>query len=295
MKGTVKKHPIITALFLMSVALLVFTVYIFRSTSKSVSAMPLSLGEKVAIIEINGILLDSKNIIDDIKSAGKNDSVKAVIIRVNSPGGGVAPSQEVYTEIRKLRDKKKVVASLSSVAASGGYYVACAAEKIVANPGTLTGSIGVIMDFSNMEGLLEKLGLKGYVIKSGKFKDIGSPVREMTDEERDLLQKVIDNVHSQFVAAVAEGRGMKREDVAKIADGRILSGEQALGFGLVDSLGNLQDSIRLAAEMAGIKGEPKVFYQERKKGLMEYLLGSSTLKYLKELSLPQLMYRTAYL
>ncbi len=295
MRETAKKHPVITALLLLAIALFLFTIYIFKSTTRNVTGVALSIGERIAVIEINGVILDSKEIIDRIDAVRRNDSVKAVSIRVDSPGGGVAPAQEIYSEIRKLRKKKKVVASLASIAASGGYYVASAAEKIVANPGTLTGSIGVIMDFSNIEGLLEKIGLKGYVIKSGRFKDIGSPLREMTDDEKRLLQEVIDNVHSQFVDAVAEGRKMDRDEVAAIADGRILSGEQALMLGLVDSLGNLQDAVKIAAEMAGIRGEPKVFYQGKRKGLLDYLLGGEVATLLQNLSVPQLMYRIAYL
>lgn len=285
-----KKYPLITFLFFFLILLFAFVIYLFKSVSTE-GAVSLALGEKIAVIEIEGAIIESKDVVDQLKRAGENSSVKGVIIRINSPGGGVAPSQEIYSQVMKLRKEKKVVASLSSIAASGGYYIASAADKIVSNAGTLTGSIGVIMNFSNVEGLFEKIGFKSYVVKSGKFKDIGSPVREMSPEEKKLLNEVIQNVHKQFVSAIVEGRGMNEADVANVADGRIFSGEQALKLGLVDQLGTLQDSIQVAAKMAGIEGEPKVEYYEKKKGLIEYILGSaSTGRIYEQLMLPQLMY-----
>ncbi|HSL91768.1 MAG TPA: signal peptide peptidase SppA [Candidatus Limnocylindrales bacterium] len=222
-------------------------------------------GDKVAVLPVTGLIADSENTIDQLKKFAKDDSVKAIVIRINSPGGGVGPSQEIYEEVKKLKEKKVVVASMGALAASGGYYIACAAQKIYANPGTITGSIGVIMQFVNVKDLVEKIGLKGMVVKSGAFKDIGSPMREMKTEERELLQGVIDNVHSQFIAAVAEGRKMDRENVMKIADGRIFSGEQAKALGLVDSLGNLEDAVADAGKMAKIEGEPRVVTPPKKK------------------------------
>jgi len=222
-------------------------------------------GDKVAVLPVTGLIADSESTIDHLKKFAKDDSVKAIVLRINSPGGGVGPSQEIYEEVKKLKGKKVVVASMGALAASGGYYIACAAQKIYANPGTITGSIGVIMQFVNVKDLIEKIGLKGMVVKSGAFKDIGSPMREMKTEERELLQGVIDNVHSQFIAAVAEGRKMERESVAKIADGRIFSGEQAKSLGLVDALGNLEDAVADAGKMAKIEGEPRVVTPPKKK------------------------------
>jgi protease-4 len=222
-------------------------------------------GDKVAVLPVTGLIADSESTIDQLKKFAKDDSVKAIVLRINSPGGGVGPSQEIYEEVKKLKGKKVVVASMGALAASGGYYIACAAQKIYANPGTITGSIGVIMQFVNVKDLIEKIGLKGMVVKSGPFKDIGSPMREMKTEERELLQGVIDNVHSQFIAAVAEGRRMERESVAKIADGRIFSGEQAKSLGLVDALGNLEDAVADAGKMAKIEGEPRVVTPPKKK------------------------------
>ncbi|NJD62593.1 MAG: signal peptide peptidase SppA [Deltaproteobacteria bacterium] len=225
----------------------------------------LQTGEKVAVLPVTGLIADSEATIEQLKKFAKDDSIKAIVIRINSPGGGVGPSQEIYEEVKKLKGKKIVLASMGALAASGGYYIACGTQKIYANPGTITGSIGVIMNFVNVKELIEKIGLKGMVVKSGAFKDIGSPVREMKPEERELLQGVIDNVHSQFIAAVADGRKMDRESVAKIADGRIFSGEQAKALGLVDALGNLEDAVADAGKLAKISGEPRVVTPSKKK------------------------------
>lgn len=227
--------------------------------------MSFGSGDKVAVLPITGLIADSEGTIEQLKKYSRDDSVKAIILRINSPGGGVGPSQEIYSEVRKLKGKKVVVASMGALAASGGYYIACAADKIFANPGTITGSIGVIMQFVSVKDLIEKIGLKGMVVKSGAFKDIGSPVREMKPEEQKLLQEVVENVHLQFVGAVAEGRKMDRKKVMKIADGRIFSGEQAKALGLVDALGNLEDAVEEAGKMAKIEGEPRVVTPPRKK------------------------------
>lgn len=235
----------------------------------------IGFGDKVAVVDIEGVITDSIEINEQIAALAKRDDVKVVVLRINSPGGGVAPSQEIYREVSKLRDIKKVVVSMGAVAASGGYYIAAAADWIVANPGTITGSIGVIMEFVNIEGLFDKLGLKGNVIKSGKFKDVGSPLRDMEKEEREMLQGLIDDVHRQFVEAVAAGRSMELSEISKIADGRIILGEKALEIGLVDSLGNLSDAIDLAAELVGIEGEPTVIYPSRKSGVFDNLLGKT--------------------
>lgn len=220
---------------------------------------------KVGLVRITGLIAESESVIEQIRKFAKDDSVKAIVLRVNSPGGGVGPSQEIYEEVRKLRGKKVVVTSMGALAASGGYYIACASEKIYANPGTITGSIGVIMNFVNVRDLVEKIGIRGMVVKSGEYKDIGSPVREMKPGERRLLQGVIDNVHGQFVNAVAEGRSLERKQVLTIADGRIFSGEQARELGLVDALGNLQDAVEEAGRMAKIDGEPKLIMPPKKR------------------------------
>lgn len=216
----------------------------------------ISLGEKVALIRVEGPIFDSKETIEEIKDYVKDSSIKAIVMRIDSPGGAVAPSQEIYEEVRKGVSKKKIVVSMGSVAASGGYYIASPASRIIANPGTLTGSIGVIMEIPNFRGLMDKLGVTTEVVKSGKHKDLASAFRSLGREERKILQDVLDNVHGQFITAVAEGRKMLREDVIKIADGRVFTGEQAMKIGLIDELGNLEDAIMVAAKLSGIKGEP---------------------------------------
>jgi protease-4 len=225
-------------------------------------------GSKVALITVEGVILDSKEVIEQLEKYRTNPSVKAIVLRINSPGGGVAPSQEIYEEILKTRqaDKKPVVASFGSVAASGGYYVASATDLIVANPGSITGSIGVLLQIPNFSGLLQKIGVKSVVVKSGQHKDLASPTREMTDAERQILQGMLDDVHNQFIDVVAKGRQIDRKKVEAIADGRIFSGREAQSLGLVDHLGNLQDAIDRAGTLAGIRGKPTVI-QERKRGL----------------------------
>jgi len=234
-----------------------------------------AFGDKIAIVEVRGVITQSSGIIEEIQQYVDDEGVKAIILRIDSPGGGVGPSQEIHREILKIRSKKKVVTSMGSVAASGGYYVACASDLIVANPGTITGSIGVVMEFTNIEELFKKIGIKGVVVKSGEHKDIGSPFREMTPEERKILQGVIDNVHQQFVKAVADGRKLDHSKVAQIADGRILTGEQAKELGLVDQIGNLQDAIDTTAKMVGIEGKPNILYPKRRISLWDLLIRES--------------------
>jgi protease-4 len=225
-----------------------------------------SLGGRVGLVEIDGAIDESGPIVDQIDRMQRDSSVRAVVLRLDSPGGGVAASQEIYEAVRKLHeDGKPVVASMGGVAASGAYYVACAADSIVANPGTLTGSIGVIMSFPNTEELFRKVGLKFEVIKTGKFKDVGSMWRPMTDDERKLLQDVLANVYDQFIDAVSEGRSLNREDILPYADGRIFTGDQALDYGFVDRLGDLDDAVRMAGKMAGIEGRPTVVRKERRR------------------------------
>jgi len=233
-----------------------------------------AFGDKIAIVEVKGVIAQSSGVIEELQQYLADDGVKAIILRVDSPGGGVGPAQEIYREIMRIRStsKKKVVTSMGSVAASGGYYIACASDRIIANPGTITGSIGVIMQFSNLEELLKKIGVKGVVLKSGEHKDIGSPFREMTPEEKKIMQEVLDNVHQQFIQAVADGRKLERSKVAEIADGRIFTGEQAKNLGLVDQLGNLQDTIDVTAKMVGIEGKPNVIYPKRKVSIWDLLM-----------------------
>jgi protease-4 len=254
-----------------------------------------AFGDRIAVVEIKGVIADSTSIIEEIHQYLEDTGVKAIVLRIDSPGGGVGPSQEIYQEVKRARKKKKVIASMGSVAASGGYYVACASDLIVANPGTITGSIGVVMEFTNLEELLKKIGIRGVVLKAGEHKDIGSPLREMTPQDKKIMQEVIDNVHQQFIQAVAESRKMERDKVMGVADGRIFTGEQAQKLGLVDRMGNLQDAIEIAAQMGGIVGKPSVIYPRRKFSLWDLLLqdlAAALLKTLQEKGF-ELSYRLA--
>ena len=230
-------------------------------------------GERVAIVRIEGVIVDSREAIEELRKYRENPGIKAIVLRIDSPGGGVVPSQEIYAEVLKARaeGRVKVVASMGNLAASGGYYIAAATDRIVANPGTLTGSIGVIMELANVQGLLEKVGVQSLVIKSGKHKDLASPFRTMSAEDRALLQAVLDDVHDQFIQAVATGRALKVEQVRDLADGRVFTGRQARTVKLVDELGDLQDAIKLAGKMGGIAGEPRVVETHKRFSLRDLL------------------------
>jgi protease IV len=271
-EGTMKRRRILTGLLAIVVLLALFFSALFLIVRLSGKPGHLPFGDKIAIVEIRGVITQSSGIIEEIHQHLADESVKAIILRVDSPGGGVGPSQEIHREIVKAKQKKKIVTSMGAVAASGGYYVACAFHLIVANPGTITGSIGVLMQFSNFEELLKKIGIKGVVLKSGEHKDIGSPLREMTPEEKKIMQETLDNVHQQFIQAVAEGRQLDRAKVVPIADGRIMTGEQAKQLGLVDKMGNLQDAIDEATKLVGIEGKPQVIYPRKKLSLWELLM-----------------------
>jgi protease IV len=234
-------------------------------------------GAKVAVVEVEGLIgagadrgLDTDGVIRTLGEYRDDPAIRAVVLRINSPGGVVAPTQEIFTAVRRLREAKKpVVASLGSVAASGGYYVAVAADRIYASPGTLTGSIGVVMQLANVEGLLKKVGVEYVVVKAGAYKDVGNFARPMTPEERRILQALLDDVYDQFIAAVADGRGLETKDVRGFAEGRIYSGRQAQGLKMVDDLGGLEDAIEAAAKMAGLPPKPKVVYPRRRFSLRD--------------------------
>lgn len=232
---------------------------------------------QIAVVEVEGMITRSEDIVRQLRKYQRAPHVKGIILRVNSPGGAVGPSQEIYSAILKIKEdgKKKIFASLGTVAASGGYYIASATDTIFANPGTLTGSIGVIMAFSNIQDLIAKIGVKPEVIKSGAFKDAGSPVRPMSSEERQLLQNLVDDVHLQFVEDVARGRNLAEEEVKKLADGRVFTGRQAQELKMIDRLGGLQDAIDLLAEQANIEGPPQIVQEEEKVPFMDWLLQST--------------------
>jgi len=235
-------------------------------------------GNQIAVLDLEGIILDSKDFVEQLNDYGKSGGVRAVVLRINSPGGGVAASQEIYEAVRKFRaeTRKKVVVSMSSVAASGGYYVACGADRVFANPGSITGSIGVIAEWYNYGDLLRWAKLQEIVFKSGEFKDSGSGARPLTDAEKVYFQSLIDNMYGQFVAAVATNRKLAVDTVRKLADGRVYTGQEAKNNGLVDELGTLQDAVAAAAKLAGIVGEPGIIKPvKRRITFLDLLLGDA--------------------
>ena len=247
---------------------------------------------RVGIVDIIGVIQSSQKIIKQIKSFRDDKHLRGIILRIDSPGGAVGPSQEIYDEVLKTRKSGKIIyASMGTLAASGGYYIASAADQIFANPGTLTGSIGVIMAFSNAQGLLEKIGLKPEIIKAGKYKDIGSPTRSMNQIEKTLLQDVVTDVHQQFIEAIANGRDISITEITKIADGRIFTGRQAYSLNLVDQLGGLQATIAQLATKAGIIGAPYVIREKPNTGLLDWVLKTETSpSIVGHLSSPSLQY-----
>ncbi len=233
-------------------------------------------GPKVGVVEINAPIMDSKKWLKDLDYFQREPHISAIVVRLNTPGGGVAASQEVYEKVKKIADenKKPVIASMGGVAASGGYYIALGADTIMANPGTATGSIGVIMSYPVVEELLEKLGVDYETVKSAELKDSGSPFRGMKSNEREYFQSLIDDLHSQFVEAVAEGRNISRQQAETYANGKVYSGRQARENGLVDLLGTLEDAVELAAKMAGVQEGPEIVYPpEEEKGLLTLIFG----------------------
>lgn len=247
-------------------------------TNESSSGFSLSDGRRIASLELEGVISDSRSFLDDLKEYGNRSGVGAVVIRINSPGGGVAASQEIYEGVKKFRrdSGKKVIVSMASVAASGGYYVACAGDRIYANPGSITGSIGVIAEWYNYGELLKWAKTQDVVIKSGVFKDAGSSTRPLTPEEKAYFQGLIDNMYGQFVSAVASSRKMEEAAVRKLADGRVYTGQEAKAGGLIDELGTYQDAVAAAAKIAGITGEPKILSPARKTfSILELLLGDA--------------------
>ncbi|HTD22077.1 MAG TPA: signal peptide peptidase SppA [Terriglobales bacterium] len=233
-------------------------------------------GDKIAVVDLEGVIIEPQTVVGQLKDFADDDSIKAIILHINTPGGGAAASQEIYTEVRRIRDEKKktIVASVESVGASGGYYVASGTNKIYANPASVVGSIGVISEWINYEELMKWAKLKDVTLKAGALKDAGNPAREMTPEERAYFQSLIDDMHQQFISAVAEGRKMKVEDVKAIADGRVWTGQQALPLKLVDKLGDFQTAVDETAKSVGIKGEPELVRpQKDRRTLLDVLTG----------------------
>lgn len=270
---------VVGVIFVLFIGILLMMVSSFEDTQE------LSLdfsSDKVALVTVDGVIDESRHVIDQLRKYAKDSSVRAIVLRIDSPGGGVAASQEIHEEVRRIRDSKtkSIVVSMGTVAASGGYYIACSANKIVANPGTITGSIGVIAQWTNYGELFHWAKLKDITFKSGPFKDSGSPVRELSEDERAYFQQLVSELYEQFVQSVADGRKMQVEDVRKLADGRVYTGAQAKKMGLIDQIGNLQDAIRLAADLGGIRGEPRIVEPTKERLTLIDLLFGGLSRYL---------------
>ncbi len=296
-KGFFQRHPLlVVVLFLGFFVGLTIVVGVMATSGRSGMPSVGGFGKKVGVIKVEGLIVESKSVVDQIHRFRDDDSIVSVVLRVDSPGGTVAASQEIFDEVGELADKKPVVVSMGTVAASGGYYISCPATAIYANPGTITGSIGVIMQLTNLEDFMDWIKIRKYTIKSGKWKDAGSPYREMREEEREYLQEFVDDLHAQFEKAVAEGRGLSAEEVSELANGKIYNGSQALELGLVDELGNLWDAIAAAAERGGIKGDPRVVWPPRPRpNLFESFMGKLLPGFVTEEVLPRSTVRALYL
>ena len=279
-----RKHPVIYGVLLLFALGFVFYLFFYRAGAHTVKNKTFFLNDKVGVVSVNGIIHDSMEITEQLGDFGRDDSIVAVVLRIDSPGGGVAASQEIYDAVIELKKKKKVVASMGSVAASGGLLIACAADKIVANAGTITGSISAIMQFANFEELLKKIGLKSSVVKSGKYKDIGSPLRDMTSEERKIIQDLIDDIYNQFVDVIVRDRNIPREQVVAIADGRVFTGRQAKEYGLVDYLGDMGAAAKLASQLAGKDGKYDLVYPHKKRAsILDYVFESAANQFSRSL------------
>jgi protease IV len=271
-----RKRKVFT--IVVSIVVLIFLASFIKHYKKS------SAGDQIGVVEIEGVISDGKDTMDEIIKFKEDDSIKAVILRIDSPGGSVGPSQEIYREVQKLREKKKVWVSMGTTCASGGYYIAAAADKLYANPSTITGSIGVIMQLMIAEDLLKKLGLQSNTIKAGKFKDAGSPFRAMTEQEKEYINQVVMSIYDQFIKDVALSRKMDAEKVRALAEGRVYTGTQAKDAGLVDAIGNFYDTVDMLGAELKIKGKPSLVYVEKPFSLPRWLLGAVSKDFSKELA-----------
>jgi len=261
--------------------LAVFTlIYLTVRSGQDTSALS-GFGDKIGVVDLEGVILNPKTVVGQLKKFADDDSIKAIILHVNSPGGGVAASEEIYREVKRIRDgekdgvkKKLIVASIETVGASGAYYIASGTNKIYADNGSIVGSIGVIAQWVNYGGLLKWAKLKDMTMKAGEFKDTGNPARDLTPAEQAYLQGLIDNMHTQFIQAVAEGRKAKVEDIRSIANGKVWTGEQALPLKLVDSLGDFEMAVKETAKSVNIKGEPQLVKPEKeRKSVLDLMVG----------------------
>jgi protease-4 len=287
---------ILGVLALLAVGFTLFLISLVSGSSERTETVTLGSGDKLAVIDLKGVITSSEDVVRQLKKYRDNRGIRAIVLRIDSPGGGVVASQEMYEEVRKTRDGgKPIIVSMGSLAASGGYYVAVGGSRLVANRGTLTGSIGVISEFLQLREALDKLGIDLKTIKSGKLKDAGSPTRKMTEEDQRYFQGLMDDVHRQFIEVVARERKMTTEKTRGIADGRVFTGEQAVELGLVDTLGTYEDALHIAAEIAGISGEPAIVKERKRQAWFESVLGDAgaALRELKQelIDRPVLSYR----
>lgn len=237
----------------------------------------LNSGSKIGLVDISGEIISSDFYVRQIEAFRESSSIQGLLVRVNSPGGAVAPSQEIYESIRAFRESgKPVVISMNSVAASGGYYLALGGSTLMANPGTITGSIGVIIQYPQVKPLMDKVGIEVITVKSGKFKDVGSPFRQQTTEDLTYLQNVINDTYDQFVETVASERNLPIDSARALAEGKIYTGRQAMNNGLVDTLGTFEDAVRLAGKMAGISGKPELVKKRKQEKFLDRLLGTDS-------------------
>ncbi|MCL4467957.1 MAG: signal peptide peptidase SppA [Deltaproteobacteria bacterium] len=295
-----KKTANILAVTLILVVVLSFLASMFFKvhTGRLSAISPDSIfqsSNRIGVVDIKGVIAEPQPVIHELDEFSRNNNIRAIIVRINSPGGGVAAAQEIYDTLVRIRKKKIVVVSMGTVAASGGYYIACGADKIVAEPGTITGSIGVIMEFFDVGDLLKWAKVKSEVVKSGKFKDIGSPFRAMKPDEKAYLQSVIDDVLLQFKTVVSENRHIPMNKVTAIADGRIFAGDQALKLGLVDKLGGLHTAKELTAKLSGIKGEPKLVYPSPPRQDFYSLLANSIANVVEERLFDNNLFKLSYI
>jgi protease-4 len=278
-----KKHPILMVLLILFLVALFLGGTMFFVFKLAGPSSTLSFDDKIGVVVIEGAIMQSHEIACQIEKFNKDKGIKAILLRIDSPGGAIGPTQEIHREVCKAAKRKTVVASLGGVAASGGYYIAAAADKVVANPGTITGSIGALMQFVRIEELLEKIGVSMEVLKSGEFKDIGSPHRELTRRDRELIEEMIGEIRRQFVEAVAAGRNLPLEAVDAVADGRIFTGARAKQIGLVDELGNFQDAVEIAGKEAGIEGDASLVYPRKRRGFWDSLFASAMSSFISQL------------
>lgn len=280
------KRPFLMASVTIGAIFLFFLLVVFAAGLLGGRSV-VSVGDKIGILEVCGTIIDTRRINEQINDFSDSCEIKAVVLRIDSPGGGVVPFQELHAELKRLAQVKPLIISMGSVAASGGYYLAVAGERLFANPGTITGSIGVIMSFPDYRELMGKVGVKTEVVKSGQYKDIGSSSREFSEADRELMQAMIDDVHAQFVQAISEGREIPLDRLRPYVDGRILTGQQAMNAGLIDELGTFGDAVRYAAKVAGLGENPELIYPEpEREDFVDRLLQGAANRYLG-VSLPR--------